>query len=269
MARRDWSRPELLQALRLYMRLPFGRLHAKNPEVIALAGQISRTPDAVAMKACNFASLDEAITSTGRSGLKGASNADRALWSEFVGDPEAVAAEMEAVYETAIGDATIDSPPDVSGAPSILTPPVPGRGAIPANAPTEIERLIRTRRVQSFFRAAVLTSYDTRCAITGLAEPQLLNASHIIPWSEDIRRRADPTNGICLNALFDRAFDRGLITFDADLRVVVSPRLQDIARTAPLACSLLEAHGRPLFLPARFRPDRDAVEWHRVHVVAG
>ena len=51
--------------------------------------------------------------------------------------------------------------------------------------------------------------------------PELLNASHIIPWSKDIARRADPCNGIALNALYDRAFDRGLITFDESFRQVL------------------------------------------------
>jgi putative restriction endonuclease len=277
MPQRNWTRPELLQTLRLYMRLPFGRLHRLNPDIIAVAAQIGRTPSAVSMKACNFASLDDAITSTGRSGLSGASSADRALWSEFMTNPESVAAEMEAAYESATGDiAPIESTTGATGSTNATGATGSASAQLTSNvvpltspADTEIERLIRTRRVQSFFRATVLTSYDTRCAITGLSEPQLLNASHIIPWSEDVRRRADPTNGICLNALFDRAFDRGLITFDADLRVVVSPHLQDIARNAPLACSLLEAHGRPLSLPARFTPDRDAVAWHCTHIFAG
>jgi hypothetical protein len=274
MPRRDWTRSELLQTLRLYMRLPFGRLHAKNPEIIALAAHLDRTPGAVSMKACNFASLDEAITSSGRAGLSGASNADRVLWSEFMTNPESVASEMEAAYESTTGDIAPIEPSAVpTASPSFLPPAVPGGGpgreSIAEPAITEVARLIRARRVQSFFRATVLTSYNSRCAITGLSEPQLLNASHIIPWSADVRRRADPTNGICLNALFDRAFDSGLITFDTDLRVVVSPHLQDIARNAPLACSLLEANCRPLSLPARFTPDRDAVAWHRTHVFAG
>ena len=82
-------------------------------------------------------------------------------------------------------------------------------------------------------------------------------------------RRADPTNGLCLNALFDRAFDRGLITLDENLRVVVSPRLQEISRQSPLGCSVAEAHGRPLTLPGRFQPDMAAVEFHRSEVFIG
>lgn len=181
--RRDWTRTELLQALRLYTRFTFGRLHRQNPDIIALAARIGRTPNAVAMKACNFASLDPAITSTGRRGLTGASEADRQLWAEFMADSEAVAAEAERISDETARE------PDVTAVDATTEPESPL--LLPAGA-TETERLIRTRRVQSFFRAAVLTSYDCRCAVTGLADPRLLNASHIIPWSVNVSRASRP-----------------------------------------------------------------------------
>jgi hypothetical protein len=94
------------------------------------------------------------------------------------------------------------------------------------DGPTEVTRIARTPRVQGFFRAAVLASYEYRCALSDIALPELLNASHIIPWKVHTARRADPRNGIALNTHCDRAFDRGLITFDESLRLVVSPRLK-------------------------------------------
>jgi predicted restriction endonuclease len=123
----------------------------------------------------------------------------------------------------------------------------------------------------------VLTSYNHRCALTGLAVPQLLNASHIIPWAapESEHRRADPTNGLCLNALHDRAFDRGLITFDEDHRLVVSPHLAERVESehtaedddpGPLIHRLLTTAGSPLHLPERFAPDPEALDYHREHV---
>lgn len=81
-----------------------------------------------------------------------------------------------------------------------------------------------------------------------------------------MKRRADPTNGLCLNALFDRAFDRGLITLDAMLRVVVSRRLREVAIDPDLQCSLVEAEGRTITVPKRFPPALDAIEYHRVNV---
>jgi hypothetical protein len=64
-----WTRDQLLLALRLYLRLPFGKLHALNPEIIDLAKHLGRTPGALAMKACNFATLDPAIQARGVRGL--------------------------------------------------------------------------------------------------------------------------------------------------------------------------------------------------------
>ena len=86
----------------------------------------------------------------------------------------------------------------------------------------EALRLSKVRVNQGFFRTAVLSAYNNQCAITRIANVELLNTSHIIPWRVDSTNRLNPGNGICLNALHDRAFDRGLITIDDDYRVVVS-----------------------------------------------
>ena len=168
-------------AFRLYCRTPFGRLHARNPEIIHLAQLIGRTPSAVAMKACNFASLDPVQRARDIVALGNASRADRQLWEDFHTDPESIAAAAETTY------ANLTAP---------AAPPAAGP-SIPAG-PTEAIRTVRARRVQAFFRSAVLTSYESRCALTGLAIPELLNASHIIPWSENTARRADPRNGLAL-----------------------------------------------------------------------
>lgn len=249
MARTDlWTRDQLLLALRLYMRLPFGKLHRLNPEIIELANQIGRTPNATAMKACNFANLDPALQARGIRGLSNLSNADREIWEEFLNDAEALAAEAE---EAALRIAGAE---DVAVDFRIST------------GPTEVERIVRARRVQSFFRAAVLTTYDCKCALSGIECADMLIASHIIPWSESVQRRADPRNGLCLNALLDRAFDRGLFTFDDDLRVVISRRLKNSIATAQLKCSLDKIEGGTLLAPTRFPPDPEAIRFHRTTV---
>lgn len=231
------------------MRLPFGRLHRLNPEIIQLAQQIGRTSNAMAMKACNFATLDPALQARGIRGLSNLSNDDRAIWEEFAVNPEALAAEAEAAAERLAGEEPV----------ARVEIEIP-------TCETEVERVVRARRVQSFFRAAVLTTYDTKCALSGIAAPELLTASHIIPWSASVERRADPRNGICLNSLFDRAFDRGLFTFDNELRVVLSPKLREIADSAQLTCSLDALEGRQLTIPDRFPPDLQAIEYHRTQL---
>jgi putative restriction endonuclease len=248
-----WTRDQLLIALRLYMRTPFGKLHGRNPDILSLAPRIGRTPSALAMKACNFAGLDPAFLQTNRRGLSGASESDRSIWTEFTSNAERLAAEAEDAF------ARLD-PARAAQEEADIRIPV---------GETDVARVVRARRVQSFFRAAVLTSYNSRCAISGIALPELLVASHIMPWADSVERRADPRNGLCLNALFDRAFDRGLITVDADLRVVVSRRLKEGTRSAELACSLGEVEGRRLMVPSRFPPATDALEHHRDRIFEG
>lgn len=199
------------------------------------------------MKACNFAALDPQLRTRVR-GLANASRADRDLWLEFAGSPERIAVEASAALERLSG-----LPPPGEHVEFWRFP----------SGPTEVRRILRARRVQAFFRAAVLSSYNFRCALTGLAEPELLNASHIIPWHEDEGRRADPRNGICLNALHDRAFDRGWISFDETLRVLVSPKLQR-AKFGDFGYQVLrEVEGKALTTPERFFPDPEALRWHR------
>lgn len=99
------------------------------------------------------------------------------------------------------------------------------------------------------------------CCVTGLAIPDSLIASHIVPWSIDIKNRLNPMNGLCLNPLHERAFDRGYLTIDQDYRVVVS-------RSADHEL-LAKYHGHPIKLPDRFRPAREFLASHRENVFLG
>jgi len=269
----DWSRNQRLVVFKLYCGTQFGRLHNRNPDIIALARAIGRTASAVALKACNFASLDPVHQARGVKGMSNASDADRDLWREFGENAEAVAAEAEAAWERLTGTtghaatrAITTQAPTAPSQPRARSHTGPFEELVLPEGPTEVERTIRARRVQRFFHDAVLASYGYRCALTGLAIPGLLTASHIIPWSQCVERRADPRNGIALNALHDRAFDRGLITFDEELRVVVSSQL-DGAEVGPWhETSLRRIAGQHLSLPERFRPDHEALSWHRASI---
>ncbi len=83
----------MLTAFVLYCRLPFGRLHRGNPEIIRCAQAIGRTPSALAMKLANIAGIDPLITSSGRTGLPNASGADREMWEEMHADWDKFVAE--------------------------------------------------------------------------------------------------------------------------------------------------------------------------------
>jgi hypothetical protein len=98
---------------------------------------------------------------------------------------------------------------------------------------TEAERLMIQRIGQDVFRDALMDYWGGRCPLTGITEPALLRASHIVPWSDCTdAQRLDVHNGLLLSALWDAAFDRGLISFSDDGAVLVSPLLGEIARKA-------------------------------------
>lgn len=96
-----------------------------------------------------------------------------------------------------------------------------------------------------------------------MSSSSLLVASHIIPWKDSVERRADPRNGIALNNLYDKAFDRGLLTFDEDYRVCLSKELKKHLADSDLSGRILDVEGRALQMPKRFFPDREAMAYHR------
>ena len=244
-----WTREQLLVALNLYCRTKFGRLHAKNPDIIEAASRIGRSPGALAMKCCNFASLDPLITNSGRVGLKGASNADREIWQEATNAWSKVLDESIEIIEQLNIPNSENSVTDI---------------AIPSYDTTDSYFTAKGRKGQSLFRKMVLTSYNNQCCITGLTEPKLIVASHIVPWHKNEAHRLNPHNGLALNMLHDKAFDQGLITIDDDLTVRVSNRLKQQNEFTQQA--IVKFHGQPLRLPERFMPNRDFLAQHRQEI---
>jgi HNH endonuclease len=98
---------------------------------------------------------------------------------------------------------------------------------------TEAERLVIQRIGQDVFRDALMDYWGGRCPLTGINEPGLLRASHIVPWANCTdEQRLDVHNGLLLSALWDAAFDRGLISFADDGSVLEGPQLSAMARRA-------------------------------------
>jgi putative restriction endonuclease len=257
----NWTRAELLAALHLYLQLPFGQLHRGQPRIVQLAAWLGRTPSSVAMKLVNIASLDPAITETGRAGLKKASKLDRDLWAELTSSWSAIAQQAGTEYEALAAQEGLTPIEADRIAPTEL-PDVDEEFATPTT--TEREALVRVRISQVRFRRWVLASYGGRCCITGLQEPRLLLASHIVPWSESPANRMNPRNGLCLSPLYDRAFDRGLITITpGSLKIRVAQQLRDAVADKYIQQSLVALDGVPIRPPERFRPDDQLLAWHQ------
>jgi predicted restriction endonuclease len=127
----------------------------------------------------------------------------------------------------------------------------------------ETRKVVTEQRIkQTFFRRAVLSSYRGRCCMSGLSEPRLLIASHIVPWSKDKANRLNPSNGLCLSAIHDRAFDKGLITITDDFKIVVSKELKQ-KKESFVTEVLLPLDGQTIELPERFVPQQEFIAWHR------
>ncbi|MGP0565734.1 MULTISPECIES: HNH endonuclease [unclassified Nitrospina] len=226
-------------AINLYCRIPFGRIHVRNPEIIQLAEKLGRTPGSISYKLANFASLDPSLD---RRGAANVSKLDREVWNEFFEDWGSM------VYESELKTAELFGREEAFQ--ETLDPSF-------KEGETR-EQTVQARVNQRFFRKMVLSNYDQTCCITGLANPDLLVASHIVPWSRDTRNRLNPMNGLCLNALHDRAFDRGLIAVSPDYEVMVSSQVNH---------DLFQKYkGRRLTLPRRFQPDPAFLEFHRKEV---
>jgi putative restriction endonuclease len=249
MPRRDWNREELIVAFNLYCKIPFGQIHFRNPLIIALAKAIGRTPSAVSWKLANFARLDPALKKRNIVGATHGARSEVEIWNEFNQNWEALAFESERLLQSMTGRAS----EEVSEATEFPE----GRTR---------ETVVRTRINQGFFRASVLAAYGMRCCITGLAIPQLLNASHIVPWSVDVKNRTNPRNGLCLNVIHDIAFDCGLLTITPDLTVKLSPRLKE-GRADKAAQDLLwRFENAPITTPRRFAPHENFLHYHNESV---
>lgn len=239
--RRRWTRDELLVALGLYLRLPFGQLHQRHPEIIASAELLGRTPSALAMKLTNLASLDDSLD---RAGLANASNADREIWAEMQADWSAISDEIHEAQARLGVESDDDEAEDYTGEDEL--------------------RLTKVRRDQSQFRTRVLSAYNYRCCVTGLAEPRLLEAAHIAPWRDDPSNQLNPSNGLCLSVLHHRAFDRGLIAFDDDFRLLISPQLATRGDHF-VGTAFTPFAGKPIAMPTKFAPDPELLARHREH----
>ncbi len=193
----------------------------------------------------NFASLD---TSIGQKGASHASKRDAQIYQEFCNNWENLIYESDKLLAKFTGK-------KVEDIVKIDENTLPKEG-------NEREATVKVRVNQIFFRRAVLASYDYKCCITGLSIPQLLIASHIIPWSVDLPNRINPRNGLCLNALHDKAFDEGLLTITTDFKVKLSSAIKILPDDSAYKDFLQKYENKTIHLPTRFSPDPSFLARH-------
>lgn len=242
-----WTREELILAINLYCKLPFGKLHRNNPDVINLSKLIGRTANSVAFKLVNFASFDPSLKARGIKGASNTSKLDLEIWSEFYSDWDRLPYESERLLAK-YANTTVESLNEID----IKDLPKEGK---------ERNRIVKVRVNQHFFRSMVMASYNNTCCITGLNKAELLVAGHIRPWKIDEKNRMNPQNGLALNALHDKAFENGLITILPNFKIRVSSIIKKEKSNA-MKEYFLKYDGQLITLPIRFKPDEAFLQYH-------
>lgn len=253
MARDNWNREQLIIALNLYWKIPYNKISGSSNLLIQhIAKIINRSPAALAYKLMNFTSLDAEKQKIGNKGKSAASSSDKEIWDEYFGKWEKLALDSSAIL-SAFQNKTIDEVLELDDDYEFFEG-------------TEKIRLVKTRVNQNDFRQRILASYNEKCCITGLSITSLLVASHIIPWSKNKQERLNPRNGICLNNIHDKAFDKGLITITSDFKVKLSNAILKKQKESNIQKYFIEYENQPIILPDRFSPSIQFLEYHQQNI---
>jgi len=251
MARDNWNKEQLIVALNLYWKIPYNKISgSSNSEIKRIAPIIDRTPAALAYKLMNFTSLDAEKQKIGNKGKSAAGSSDKEIWNDYFGKWEKLALDSSEILST-IQKKPIEE--------ILHLEPEFAEGK-------EKERIVKIRVNQNDFRQRILASYNEKCSITGISIKSLLVASHIIPWSKNTLERLNPRNGICLNNIHDKAFDKGLITITTDFKVKLSDAILQKRNDINIQKYFIEYENQSIILPDRFAPSIEFLEYHHQNI---
>lgn len=251
---KNWTRAQTIIALYLYHQIPISKNDKTHPLIVQAARHIDRSPSALSLKIANLAHLDPTHQKRHLSGLSNGSHLDQEIWDEFQGHYSqlllAASEALEKYHAAALMDET--EPYHLPSTPEKVR-----------NKPAD-PKAVAQARGQNLFRNGVLSAYNNQCCMTGIAIPQLLTACHIIPIAkcENVEDTLNPQNGLCLNALCQRAFSSGLITVDChSYTIAISPKLKEAAD--PTTQNWLVAReGQKIQMPSRDTPLTRCLEYH-------
>lgn len=249
-ARKPWTREDVIIAYALYCVIPFSKVNNSNQVIKDAAEVMGRSPASLKMRICNLAALDPDFLATGRAGLSRVAKLDQEVFAEFSSDWLRLSSTAEELLGLPIFD--------------IAEPVYNG----PDKRRKKTYAEISEKQARRFFRKSVIASYEGRCCISGMTIPQMLIASHIKPYaSSDVKtERANPANGLLLNAFYDRAFDQGLMTVLPNLTIMISDQVKEVYTDERTREWLYAIEGTKIKRPARFAPRRDLLEYHNKNV---
>jgi putative restriction endonuclease len=209
-----WSKDEFMLVMNLYTKLRYGQFNYRNIEVIKLAELIGKTPGAVAFKLVHLSRQDPRH----KDRVKGLANPGKnaiEMYNEFVNNWDEMFYQSEvllAKYQNKkIEEIALEQYEIQEFEKDILS----------GKEGKDVERIVKSRVNHSLFRKVVVNNYYNSCAICSLDIQNLLVASHILKWSENKEHRLNPTNGICLCNIHDRAFELGYIGIITSVRETI------------------------------------------------
>ena len=199
------------------------------------------------MKIGNIGRLDPDLKKQGITGLEHGAKLEKEIWAEFYDNPEKLAYESARILAK-LAHQSIEAYNDIDL----------------SNLPKGEERevVIKQRVNQSFFRSAVMSAYNFHCCISGVGNPALLEACHIVDWSQDKTNRTNPKNGLCLNSFFHKAYDKLLIAITPDLSIIIADELIQNTADDSFQGYLRGLNGRKILPPDRFCPQKELLEIH-------
>lgn len=245
-----WTREDVIIAYALYCVIPFSKVNNSNQTIKDAAEVMGRSPTSLKMRICNLAALDPDFLATGRAGLSSVAKLDQEVFAEFSNDWAGLSATAEELLGLSVFD--------------IAEPVYNG----PDRRRKKTYAEISDKQARRFFRKSVIAAYEGRCCISGMTIPQMLIASHIKPYAvSDLQtERANPANGLLLNAFYDRAFDQGLMTVLPDLTILISDQVKEVYTDERTREWLYAIEGTKIKRPARFAPSRDLLAYHNEYV---
>lgn len=233
-------------AFNAYCKIPFKACNKNHPLIIEYAKLIRRSPSALNMKIGNLGRLDPKLKEKGIVGLSHGAKIEDDVWNEFYKDPDMFAYESECIiakYRNLKIEQSI-------GVDNIVFP-------------TGLERVsyVKQRVNQRFFHDTVMSAYDFKCCISGIQSIEVLEACHIVNWCDDVTNRCNPENGLCMNALFHKAYDAYLIGITPDYDVVVSDEMLEKTQEGNFRKYLKSVNGQKIISPKRFAPNKSFLDF--------
>lgn len=244
---KNWSREETIIAFNAYCKIAFKNSSKQHPLIIHYAQILGRTPSALNMKIGNIGRLDPELKTQGIKGLTHGAKMEQEIWDEFYANPERLVFESERLIAK-FSKKNIEEITDID-----ITNLPEGK---------ERETIIRQRVNQSFFRSVVMSSYNYRCCISGVGNPQLLEACHIVDWTTEVANRTNPKNGLCLNSFFHKAYDQYLLAITPDFKILLAEELIRKTANSLFKTYLERINGNSITLPDKFKPRKDLLELH-------